>query len=133
MTHPTIYGVWKHEVGSPGSRTVTTQTIREDGTFETHMVFALGDGCEQHIRHSGTIKIGDGTLKLTLEAGETKMNGCEDPSKNFTLRPFSPAEVEETKAMLAQEIPYAVESDRLTTMVRGPSGKMEIVYERQGA
>lgn len=132
MPDPTIYGVWKHEVGSSGSRTVTTQTIRDDGTFETHMIFALGDGCEQRIRQFGRVEIRDGTLKLTLEAGETGMTGCEDSSKNFDLRPFDEAEMEETRAMLAQEISYSVEGDRLTTTVRGPSGEMEIVYERQG-
>lgn len=131
MTDPTICGVWKHETGPPGSRTVTTQTIRDDGTFETRMIFAMGGGCEQQIRHSGTIEIRDGRLAMSLEAGETRMTGCEDLSKNFDLRPFDRAETEETRAMLAQEIPYVVEGDRLRTTVRGPAGEMEIVYERQ--
>jgi hypothetical protein len=60
------------------------------------------------------------------------MTGCEDSSMNFELRPFDEAETEETKAMLAQEIPYSVDGERLTTTVRGPSGEMDVVYERRG-
>lgn len=127
----TIHGVWRHEIGSGDSSVITTQTIRENGSYETHMSFSLGAGCRQHIYHHGKIRIGEATLKLTIESGKTEMTGCEDPSRNFDLRDFTAAEIEDAKGLLAQEIPYTVENDTLTTTVKGPMGQMEVVYERQ--
>lgn len=131
MSKPTIYGVWKHEIMDHGSRTVTTQTIGEDATYETHMIFAIGDGCQQHIHHFGTIEIRDGKLKLNFHSGQTKITGCQDPSRNVDLRDFNQAEIEEATALLAQEIPYSIEGDRLTITVSGPMGEIKIAYNRQ--
>lgn len=126
-----VYGVWKHEMGSGDSSVITTQTIREDGSYETHMIFSLGAGCRQHVYHYGKIMIGEATLKLTLGSGQTEMTGCEDSSRNFDLRDLTSAEIEEARGLLAQEIPYTVEDDTLTTTLQGPMGQMNVVYERQ--
>lgn len=92
MTNSSVYRIWKHKMVDRGSSTVTIQTIRDDGTYETHMIFSFGGGCEQHIHHHGTFEIGDATLKLSFESGETRMTGCTDPSKNFDTRDFTEAE-----------------------------------------
>lgn len=132
MTNSSVYGIWKHNIVDRGSSTVTIQTIGDDGTYETHMIFSCGGGCEQHIHHHGTIEIGDFTLKLNFESGETRKTGCADPSKNFDTRDFTEAEIEEARSLLAQEIPYSIEGDSLTMTVRGPMGEMKVVYDRQG-
>ena len=126
-----IYGIWKHEMAYEGSSTVTTQTIREDGSYQTHMVFTTGGGCQQHIYHYGTLEIGSTTLKLNFKSGKTEMKECEDLSKNFDTRDFTEAETHEAKSLLEQEIPYTVEGDTLTTRVSSPMGEMEVVYNRQ--
>ncbi|MCG8603707.1 hypothetical protein MJD09_01735 [bacterium] len=46
-----IYGIWKHEMKQGDSVSVITQSIREDGSYETHMIYAIGAGCQQHTRH----------------------------------------------------------------------------------
>lgn len=132
MTNPSVYGIWKHEMVDRDSSTVTIQTIREDGTYETHMIFYFDGGCEQHIHHHGTLQIGDATLNMSFESGETRMTGCTDPSKNFDTRDFTEAEIDEARTLLAQEIPYSIEGDSLVMTVRGPMGEMKIVYNRQG-
>ena len=126
-----IHGVWKHEMVYGGASMVTVQTIREDGSYETHMVFPMGGGCRQHIFHYGHVEIGDTTLKLRFESGTTTMKGCEDASKNFESRGFTEAEINEAQTLLAQEIPYTVDGDTLTTTVQGPGGQMKIDYTRQ--
>jgi hypothetical protein len=115
-----------------GSSSVTTQTLRDDGTYETHMIFAFDGGCEQHIHHYGTFEIGEATLQLSFDSGETSMTGCTDPSNNFDERDFTEAEIDEARGLLAQEIPYSVDGDSLVMTVRGPMGEMNVVYERQG-
>lgn len=132
MTNSSVYGIWKHTMVDRGSSAVTVQTIRTDGTNETHMIYSFGGGCEQHIHHYGTIEIGDVTLKLNFEAGETSMRGCTDPSKNFDTRAFTEAEIDEARSLLAQEIPYSIEGDSLMMTVRGPMGEMKVAYNRQG-
>ena len=132
MTNSSVYGIWKHKMLDRGSSTVTIQTIRDDGTYETHMIFSFGGGCEQHIHHHGTLEIGDVTLKLSFESGETRMTGCTDPSKNFDTRDFTEAEIDEARSLLAQEIPYSIEGDSLMMTVRGPMGEMKVVYNRHG-
>ena len=132
MTNSRIYGIWQHTVVDRGSSTVTIQTIRDDGTYETRMIFSFGGGCEQHIHHHGTLEIGDNTLKLTFESGETRMTGCTDPSKNFDTRGFTEGEIDEARSLLAQEIPYSIEGNSLIMTVRGPEGEMKVVYNHQG-
>ena len=94
------------------------------------MIFSFGGGCEQHIHHYGTLEIGDDTLQLTFESGETRMTGCTDPSRNFDTRDFTEAEVDEARTLLAQEIPYSIEGDSLMMTVMGPEGEMKVVYNR---
>jgi hypothetical protein len=132
MTNSDVYGIWKHEMVDAGSSSVTTQTLRDDGNYETLMVFSFGGGCEQHIHHHGTFEMGEASLKLSFGSGETSMRGCADPSKNFDRRDFTEAEIDETRSLLAQEIPYSIDGDSLVTTVRGPTGEMKVVYERQG-
>jgi hypothetical protein len=131
MTNSSVYGIWKHQVVDRGFSTVTIQTIRDDFTYETHMIFSLDGGCEQHIHHHGTLEIGDATLKLSFESGETRMTGCTDPSRNFDTRDFTEAEIDEARRLLSQEIPYSVEGDSLMMKVSGPMGEMKVVYNRQ--
>jgi hypothetical protein len=131
MTNTSVYGIWKHEAGEPGSSMVMIQTVRSDGTYETHMIYSFGGGCEQHIHHYGTLVVGDDALHLNFESGETRMTGCTDPSKNFATREFTQAEVDEARSLLAQAIPYSVEGDSLTMTVSGPEGEMKVVYKRQ--
>lgn len=128
-----VYGIWKHEMASGDMSVITTQIIREDGSYETHMIFRSGAGCEQHVHHYGEAVLGETTLKLALAAGRTEMKGCDDPSKNFELRDLTGTEMEEARGLLAREIPYVVESDTLTTTVEGPTGQMEAAYKRQGS
>jgi hypothetical protein len=133
MTNASIYGIWTHEMADRGSsHAVMIQTIRDDGTYHTHMIFPFGGGCEQHIHHHGTIEIGEVTLTLTFERGETRMTGCTDPSQNFDMRGFTEAEIDEARSLLAQEIPYSLEGDALMMTVRGPMGEMKVMYHRQG-
>ena len=126
-----IYGIWKHEMDYGGSSTVTTQTIRDDGSYETHMIYAMGGGCGQHIYHYGKLDVGEVSLRVNFESGETEMMDCEDPSRNFDRRGFTEAEIDEATSLLGQEIPYTVEGDRLTMTVKVPMGEMEVVYDRQ--
>lgn len=127
-----IYGIWKHEMVSEGSSTVTTHTIREDGSYETHMIFAMGSGCQQHIYHHGKLDIGKATLRLNFDSGKTEMRECEEPAKNFGMRDFTEEETNEVISLLEQqEIPYTVEGDKLTMTVKGPTGEMKVVYNRQ--
>ena len=60
-----------------------------------------------------------------------RLTGCADASKNFEMRDFTEAEVNEAETLLAQEIPYSVEGDTFTTTVQGPGGSMDVVYKRQ--
>lgn len=126
-----IYGTWKHEMDYGGSSTVTTQTIREDGSYETHMIYAMDGGCRQHIVHYGKLDIGEVSLRVNFESGETEMRDCEDSSRNFDRRGFTEVEINEAKNLLRQEIPYTVDDDRLTMTVKGPMDEMEVVYNRQ--
>lgn len=126
-----VYGTWKNEMASGDSSVITTQTIREDGSYETHMIFPVGAGCRQHIYHYGEVTIGETTLQLTLASGKTAMTGCENGSQNFALRDLTRAELEEARRLLAQEIPYTVDDDTLTTTVNSPMGEMNVAYERQ--
>lgn len=126
-----IYGIWKHETAAGESSVITTQTIREDGSYETHMIFVLGAGCRQHVYHYGRVMISEATLKLIFDSGKTEMTGCEDSSKNFDLRGFTSAEIEDARSLLAQEIPYTIENDTLTTTVKGPMGQLNVEYRRQ--
>lgn len=132
MTNASIHGIWKHKMVDSGSSTVTIQTIREDGTYETHMIFSFGDGCEQHIHHRGTFAIRGDTLTLSFESGQTRMTESTDPSRNVDTRDFTEAESDEARSLLAQEIPYSIEGDSLTMTVRGPMGEMKVVYSRHG-
>lgn len=132
MTNPSVSGIWKHQMVDRGSSTVTIQTIRDDGTYETHMIFSFDGGCEQHIHHHGTLEMRDATLRLRFESGETRMTGCTDPSTNFDTRDFTAAEIDEARSLLAQEIPYAVEGDSLIMTVKGPMGEMKVAYNREG-
>ncbi|HUF68508.1 MAG TPA: hypothetical protein VMM79_07605 [Longimicrobiales bacterium] len=132
MTNSSVDGIWKHKMVDRGFSTVTIQTIRDDGSYETHMIFSLDGGCEQHIHHHGTVEIRDAMLKLRFESGETRMTGCTDPSKNFDTRDFTQAEIDEARRLLSQEIPYSIEGDSLMMTVSGPIGEMKVVYNRQG-
>lgn len=126
-----IYGTWRNETASGDSSVITTQTIREEDSYETHMIFLFDAGCRQHIYHYGRISIGEATLKLTVESGKTEMTGCNDSAKNFDMRALTRAEIDEARSLLAQEIPYTIENDVLTTTVEGPMGPMDVVYKRQ--
>ena len=126
-----IRGVWKHEASYGGRTVVTVQAIREDNTYETHMVFPSAGGCEQHVYHYGSVEVGDATLRLHFGSGKTKMTGCQDESKNFELRDFTEAEIDEAKTLLAQNIPFTVVDDTFTTTVKTPVGEMSIAYKRQ--
>jgi hypothetical protein len=132
MSRSRVHGIWKHEMVDRGTSTVTIHTIRDDGSYETHMVFAFADGCEQHIHHQGTIEIGDTTLTLDFQSGTTRMTGCTDPSRDFAMRDFTQAEIDETRGLLAQEIPYSMDGDALQMTVKGPMGALTVVYTRQG-
>ena len=127
-----IHGVWKYETAyRGGASTVMIQTIREDGRYETHMVYPMVGGGRQDIFHYGRADVGAATLKLHFESGKTRMTGCEDASKNFEIRHFTEAETNEARTLLAQEIPYTVEGDTLTTIVKAAGGEMKVVYKRQ--
>ena len=125
-----IYGIWKNEMSFGDSSVVTTHTIREDGSYETHMIYATGGGCRQHIIHFGKLDFDDASLRLSIESGETEMRDCEDPPRNFDRRGFTETEINEATSLLGQEIPYIVDDDRLMMTVKGPMGEMEVVYNR---
>lgn len=125
-----IYGIWKNEMSFGDSSVVTTHTIREDGSYETHMIYGMGGGCRQHIFHFGKLDFDDASLRLSIESGETEMRDCEDPPRNFDRRGFTETEINEATSLLGQEIPYIVDDDRLTMTVKGPMGEMEVVYNR---
>ncbi len=59
------------------------------------------------------------------------MEDSADPAQNFEMRDFTEAEHEEAAGLLAQEIPYVVDGDTLTTTVTAPGiGEMKIAYTR---
>lgn len=132
MANSSVHGIWRYKMVDRGSSTVTTQTLRDDGTYETHMIFSFDGGCEQHIHHYGTFEIGEATLQLSFESGETSMTGCADPSDDFDKRDFTEAEIDEARSLLAQEIPYSIKGDSLVMTVTGPTDEMNVVYKRQG-
>ena len=127
-----IYGIWKHNTKYAGLSISIVQTIREDDSYETHMVFAMGRGGRKHFYYYGTLEIGDTTIKPKLGSGKVEMVGCKNPSKNFSLRELTEAETREARNILEQEVPYTIEGDTFVTKSKGPLGKITIAYERQG-
>jgi len=126
-----IYGTWKHEMASGESSVTTRQMIHEDGSYETHMIYVLENGCRQDIHHYGEVEIGGATLRLSLESGQTQMTRCTDSTNNFEVRDFTDEELEEARGILDQEIQYHVVGDTLKTVVRGPEGEVEVAYIRE--
>jgi hypothetical protein len=122
-------GTWRYERAHLGNTTITLQTLRPDGTYETHMTYARGSG-EQHIFHYGTYQAAEGVLRLTFESGKTERLGHADEGMNFELRDFTPEEIDEAQSFLAQDISYALQDDQLRTTVETPVGTMEVVYAR---
>ena len=125
-----LHGRWRNETLSGETFVVLTQTLRDDGTFETDMRYALADGCRQHVVQRGRYEASGGRLRLLFEGGETEMDGCADPARRFARRPFTEAEAQETAQMLDQEIVFAVDGDTLRTTVQGPEGSMDVEYHR---
>ncbi len=126
-----IFGSWTNEMNFAGMSITTTQIIREDGSYETRMNYPLGGEGRQDIYHYGTAEIGQSSMRLRFHSGKTGGSGCADESKNFALRDFTSAEVDEAEALLDQDIAYTLEGDRLSMTVQSPAGPIEVVYTRQ--
>lgn len=122
-----IFGEWQ----SSSEHGSSTHVLDSNGTFQTHMIFPMGDGCKQHVSHFGRFVAEAGLLRLTFESGKTHMEGCAESAKNFSERDFNDAEIEETRGFLSQAIPFEVDGDTLTTTVEGPDGKMRVNYKRK--
>ena len=126
-----IYGSWKNEMSFGGMTITTTQIIRPDGSFETHMNYPMGGDGRQSIYHYGTVEIGPTTMRISFERGKTEGSGSADPARNFPLRDFTAAEIDEAETLLDQDIPYTLDGDTLSMTVQSPAGPMEIAYTRQ--
>ncbi|MCG8605219.1 hypothetical protein MJD09_09500 [bacterium] len=75
------------------------------------------------IYHYGTVETGEGTLKLNFISGKTKMIGCEDPSKNFDLRGFTNAEVDEARVFWLRRSPTQLKETRSRRRSKDPWAK----------
>ena len=98
-----IYGVWRHETVGEGFTSTLTNTLREDGSYEVHMMMGATEGCQQHIYHYGQFKLDEGQslLKITFDSGERETTDCPDAADNIARRTFTPDEVAETLAQLS--------------------------------
>ncbi len=111
-------------------RVETTHAIRDDGGYQTRMVYHMPDGARRTVLHEGVMDISETTFRANVHAGWTEATGASDPAHDFEMRAFTPEELAETKAMLGQDIAYAIENETLVTTVQGPQGEMQIRYAR---
>ncbi len=125
-----LVGTWVNEMEMAGTRVTTTQVIRADDSYQTRMVYVLPGGATQTLVHEGTVAVGKTTFRPTFQSGRTAMSGAPLAAANFAERPFTDAEAAGTRAMLDQDIGYAVDGEVLTTTVQGPAGPMTVVYKK---
>ena len=125
-----LHGTWRNETNMMGMMVELVQEIRPDGSYETRMAYPTPHGGTHKIFHFGQYTAEAGSLVLNFESGKTERVGCNDPSNDFELRDLNTSELEETKRVLADPIPFEVEGDELRTSVQSPMGPMKVTYTR---
>ena len=125
-----LAGTWRNVTDAMGAKVTTTQTIRDDHSFETKMEFELPGGGVQTVVHEGALDVDKESFRVNFERGRTKIEGAAVPAMNFPERPFNEAEIAQTLGMLDQDFPYTVDKDTFATTAKSPMGDMEVVYKR---